>query len=68
MVIKLALAEIIEGVTPIYYAIWFAMAYYGPNGTIIGNVKSNLLGYSQVDDDDVQNLFLMMSLLLNWFI
>ena len=42
---KLALAEITEGVTPMAFAIGFAMAYYGPNSTILGNVKNGYWGY-----------------------
>ena len=34
---KLVLAEITEAISPIVFSIGFAMAYYGPNSTIIGN-------------------------------
>lgn len=40
LVRKLALAEITESVTPMVFAIGLAMAYYGPNSTILGNVKN----------------------------
>ena len=38
MVTTLALAELTEGITPLVHATVFAMAYYGPNNTIIGSV------------------------------
>ena len=40
MVNKLVLAELTEGMTPVVYVIGIAMAYYGYNATIIGNVKN----------------------------
>ena len=61
MVMKLVIAELTEGVTPVVYAIGFAMAYYGPNASILGNVKNNYWGYKQVDD--ATYLFLIMVLL-----
>ena len=60
---QLVLAEITEGITPIVYAIGFAMAYYGPNGTILGNVRNNYWGYKKIDD--VGYHFLMMLLLFS---
>ena len=58
---NLVLAEITEGVTPIVFAISFAMAYYGPNSTILGNVRNDYWEYKKVND--VGYLFLTMSLL-----
>ena len=57
------LAELTEGITPIVYAIGFAMAYYGPNGSILGNVRNDYWGYKKVDD--VGYHFLMMLLLFS---
>ena len=57
----LVLAELTEGITPIAYAVGFAMAYYGPNGSILGNIRNSYWGYNEVED--VSHLFLMMSLL-----
>ena len=37
------------------------MAYYGPNGSILGNIRNSYWDYTQVED--VSHLFLMMSLL-----
>ena len=61
LVRKLALAEITEAVTPMVFAIGFAMAYYGPNSTILGNVKNEYWGYKRIDD--VGYLYRMMLLL-----
>ena len=60
---QLVLAELTEGITPIVYAIGFAMAYYGPNGSILGNVRNDYWGYKKVDD--VGYHFLMMLLLFS---
>ena len=50
MVTKLALAELTEGMAPLLYATGFSMAYYGSNGTLLRNVKSNYWGVKTVDD------------------
>ena len=49
-IMKLLLAETIEGLVPIAYAIGFAMAYYGPNGNLTGNVLSDIWAYKKVDN------------------
>ena len=64
MLRKLALAEITEGMTPIAYAIGFFCAYYGYNGTILGNVKNDYWGYRKVED--IEYLFQMMLLLFGF--
>ena len=61
MATKLVLAELTEGMTPILYAMVFSFAYYGYNGTILGNVKNDYWGYRQVDD--IWHLFKMMIVL-----
>ena len=58
---KLVLAELTEGIVPLAYAITFAMAYYGPNATILGNVKNHYWGYEKVDD--INHVFVMLFLL-----
>ena len=58
---KLVLAELTEGIVPMAYAITFAMAYYGPNASILGNVKNDYWGYEKVDDID--HTFLMLFIL-----
>ena len=49
-IMKLLLAEATEGIVPIAYAIGFAMAYYGPNGNLTGNVLSNIWAHKKVDN------------------
>ena len=53
---KLELAEITEGVTPMVFAIGFAMAYYGPNSTILGNVKNEYWGFGAAFFNLLSNL------------
>ena len=59
---KLLLAELVEGLVPMVYAIGFAMAYYGPNGLIIGNVLSDAWQYKKVGD--AARLFAIQTLLI----
>ena len=47
---KLILAELVEGLVPLAYAIGFAMAYFGPNGYLLGNVLSDIWAYEKVED------------------
>ena len=47
---KLVLAELCEGLTPLAYAISFSMAYYGPNAELLGNIKSDYWHYEAVQD------------------
>ena len=49
-ILKLLLAELSEGMVPLGYAIGFAMAFYGPNGNLIGNVRNEYWQYTAVDD------------------
>ena len=53
----LLLAEIIEGITPVVYAICIAMAYYGPNAYIFSNVRNN---YWSQEIEDIGPTFLTM--------
>ena len=64
MVTELVLAELTEGMTPLAYAIGIAMAYYGYNGTILGNIKNGFWGYKPIDD--IGYLFQMMILLFGF--
>ena len=61
MISKLALAELTEGMTPIVYAVGVFMAYFGVNGTILGNVKNGYWGYRPIGD--IEYLFQLMLLL-----
>jgi len=72
---KLVLAELCEGLVPLAYAICFAIAYYGPNAELFGNVRNGSWQYKEVED--VSQTFLVMlwlftidliSLALNAFI
>ena len=49
-VLKLLFAELTEGLVPLAYAIGFSMAYYGPNGQLIGNVRNDCWDYVKIDD------------------
>ena len=53
----LLLAEIIEGITPVVYAICIAMTYYGPNAYIFSNVRNN---YWSQEIEDIMPTFLTM--------
>ena len=57
-IMKLVLAELCEGLVPLTYAICFAMAYYGPNAELIGNVRNGYWQYKIVDD--ASSTFLVM--------
>ena len=50
VILKLVSAELCEGLIPLAYAICFAMAYYGPNANLIGNVRNDYWHYKAVDD------------------
>ena len=54
-VLKLLMAEFTEGLVPICYAIAFAMAYYGPNAYLTGNVLSDIWQYEKVKN--IKRLF-----------
>ena len=56
-VMKLLLAEVIEGIVPLAYASGFAMAYFGPNAYSIGNVLCGAWAYEKVEN--VGRLFII---------
>ena len=49
-IVNLVMVETCEGLVPLVHVICFAMAYYGPNSSLIGNVGNNYWGYEKVDD------------------
>ena len=49
-IINLVLAELCEGLVPLVYIIGFAMSYFGPNFSLIGNVGSDHWGYTKIED------------------
>ena len=59
----LVLVELIDVLVPALYAVAFATAYYGPNSTIIGNVRNGYWGYEETMDaeNDIMRLVLMFS-------
>ena len=63
VILRLALAELCEGLVPLAYAISFSMAYYGPNAELIGNVKNDYWRFRIVED--IRPLFLVMSVLFS---
>ena len=58
---KLVVAEAIEGLTPIIYAICVAMAHYGPNGHLLGNMRNSYWSYKEIED--ISNVFVTMFIL-----
>ena len=72
MIEGLVLTERIETLVPLTYMICFAIAYYGPNAEILGNVKLDLWQFKPVLDfgNYMKNVFTLfvvdfMSLLIN---
>ena len=61
---NLILLEFIDVLVPIVYATGFATAFYGPNATIIGDVKNGYWNYKEVKDPDkmFSRLFQMFSI------
>ena len=57
---KLLLAELVEGFTPIVYAICMSMAYFGPNSELFINIGSNFWGKPI---ENINYVFFMMVLL-----
>ena len=49
-IMKLILAETVEGIVPMCYAVGLIMAYYGPNSMLLGNVGSGIWAYHQIED------------------
>ena len=75
MIEGLVLTERIETLVPLTYMICFAIAYYGPNAEILGNVKLDLWQFKPVLDfgNYMKNVFTLfvvdfMSLLINGII
>ena len=58
VILILIVNETVEALVPLSYAIGFALAFYGPNATLIGNVRSSYFG--QKETKDVQHLYLVL--------
>ena len=54
----LIISEFVEGISPLAYAIGFAMAYYGFNATLIRNVKNDYFGAEIIID--VEHFYAIM--------
>ena len=50
MIAKLIASEIIEALCPAQYALGLIMAYYGPNGYLLGNILNDWWHYVKIDD------------------
>ena len=50
LIIRLTLNETIEVLVPMAYSLSFLLAYYGPNATILGNVRNSYWNYNAVED------------------
>ena len=64
--LALSLAEVCEGLVPLSYALCFAMAYYGPNAKLIGNVGNDLWAYKAISDISWTYLVLFGLLLIDF--
>ena len=47
---ELVLIELVEILTPLVYAACVSIAYYGPNGKILGNIKNSYWMYQEIED------------------
>ena len=56
--------ERVETLVPLLYILIFLMAYFGPNGELIGNVKLTLWQYQAVTDINkfLENIFLLFAI------
>ena len=61
-VAKLILAELMEGFTPMIYAICIAMAFYGPNATLFSDIGNSFWG---TPIKDIGPLFYTMFILFS---
>ena len=48
--LNLIINESVEFIMPITYGIVLLLAYFGPNGEILGNIKSNLWHYTSIEN------------------
>ena len=61
MIAELTLTERIETLVPLTYILCYAIAYYGPNAEILGNIQNDYWQYESIDDiwKVVQNVLVM---------
>ena len=58
---EVIISETIEALVPLAYAANFAIAYYGPNSEMIGNVRAEYWAFKEVEN--VQQLYMAMLLM-----
>ena len=56
--------EFVDAILPLAFGIAFAMAYYGPNATLIKNVKNDYFGGQVIQD--VEYLYIVMILMFSF--
>ena len=49
---ELVISETVEVMVPVCYLLCFTMAYYGPNGELIGNILNSYWQYIAIEDVD----------------
>ena len=64
LISELVASEVIEIAIALSYIIGFAMAYYGPNGNLQGNVRNDYWAYTKVENVDhvFQTLLLLFTI------
>lgn len=55
---ELVISELMEAMIPLLYGVGYATAYYGPNGSLIKNVRSNYFGGKVMSD--IQQFYIVM--------
>lgn len=63
ILVKLIIAELLEGFIPIIHAICIALAYYGPNSKLLANIGSPYWGEMI---EDIQPFFYSMGILFTF--
>ena len=59
--VKLILIETLEVLVPLAYLLTVLIAYYGPNGEILGNIRNSLWQYKAIDN--IEKLILAVLLM-----
>lgn len=58
------MSEFVEAILPIVFGIAFAMAYYGPNATLMKEIKNDYFGEQQIED--VQYFYFVLILMFSF--
>ena len=67
LLVKLMMIETIEVLVPLAYLITVLIAYYGPNGDIIGNIRNDLWQYKSIDQIDKLVLAVLFMFVIDLF-